>query len=47
MLKSTDSTLRFKIHSQLFKAFSQQNRPFYVNYIVDFEHFIDKMHNFK
>ena len=47
MLKNTDLTLRFRVRSQLQKAFSQQNRPFYVNYIVDFEHFIDKMHNFK
>jgi len=47
MLKSSILTLRFKVHSQLSKAFSQQNRVFYVNYMADSKHFIDEMHNFK
>ena len=47
MLKNTILTLRFRVVSPLYKVFSQQNRPFYVNYMVDFKHFIDEMHNFK
>ena len=47
MLKNTCLRPRSWDSSPQIILFSQQKGPYYVNYIVDYKHFIDEMHNFK
>ena len=46
MLNITILTLRFRVSSPQHTVHTQQNGPYYVNYIADFKHFVDEMHNF-
>lgn len=47
MLKNTYLRHPSRVNSPQLGELSQQSRPFYVNYTLDFKHFIDIMHNFK
>jgi len=47
MLKNTYSRHQSSVNSPQLGELSQQNGSFYVNYILDFKHFIDEMYNFK
>ncbi len=47
MLKNTYLRHQSRVSSPQKRELSQQKRLFYVNYILDFKHFIDEIHNFK